>query len=399
MLLPSRPKKLAHKARHEEKTRIVLEHLVTFRITSLDILSARLGHKSPKICSRFFESLIKKEYLVRVKHPEVDRKNLVILGNSGARFIDGPSRPRTKEHTRIERILNKEQLTHDLQVQKACLLWVKDSSEIIDGRETRINGLRPDAMAFYKNNAVPYAIEYERSKKSHLKILALFIKYMDKIEEGEVVGVKFYFANETVMNIYKNAFQKTEWVYGVQTEIVTKKGKKIKTTVEKTKIFARDDPRRQRFGFQLLRVESAAPIVLLEENTSPKYVPTLEYAERQEEKKRQKREQELDRQAEAEEQERKKLRAEELQKAKSAVVVRENKIVNDAKYSFETALHQLSCEDFEGQKKMFYFAKAPAFEAKKEQFLASERARLQAIAAPDLARLRAEVAQLEAEET
>ena len=392
MLLPSRPQKLDHKARHEEKTRIVLEHLVTHRITTLAMLSALLGHKSPKICSRFFQSLIKKEYLVRVKHPDVDRKNLVILGNAGARYIDGPERPRTKDHTRIERILNKEQLTHDLQVQKCCLLWVNRSSEIINGRQSRINGLRPDALFFYKNNAVPHAIEYERSKKSHSKIFGLIINYMNKIQENEITGVCFYFANETVMNIYKNAFEKTEWVYGVTKQVENKDGKTITTSENKKVIIPRDDARRKRFAFNVFRVESPPPIVPIEENATPKNVPTLEYAERQEEKNRQKRERELDREAEVEELRRKRIRSEDAQKAKSAVVVKENEVERSAVYAFDFELHRLKCLDFEGEKKLLYFAKAPAFEAKRDEFIARERVRLQAEAAPALARLRAEAA-------
>lgn len=374
MLIPPRVKGLDNKGRHEEKTRIALEWIVTYRFSNQEIISALLGHKNAKVCSRFFKNLFDKELIQAVEHSE--GKLLIMLTNKGASYIDGACRPRTREHTRKERIESKKEIRHDLLVQKCALRWVTLSSEIVDGRLTKFRGIRPDSLFFYKDSQVPVSIEYERTKKSDDDIKRLLIRYKEAIINGHIASVIFYFSSETLKNIYENHFKCSEFRLKSVTVSKGKDGKELKKTSYDTVKFDADDSIRKRFHFKVFTEDEFIPVVDFEESCQPKYVPNLEYTDRLLEKARLEREEELREEAKAKEQvERERIRTEAREKVESEkreLKRRANQIRQDIEYEISSELYRLRCEDSEAERKRkdsllgisLYFPKAPAFEAR-----------------------------------
>lgn len=367
MILPPRPTGLSSKDRSKEKTVLVLEWLIEFRISTLDILSALIGHKKPKASSRFFQILFSKQYIIRVKSPTCERRNLVVIGPAGARYIDGPHRDRSREVTRAIRIIKKEHLTHDLEVQKSCLKLVARAVEIVESRNIEMVGIRPDALVWLGSSKLPHAIEYERWKKNYHDMYKVFLNYLDLIKDNRLAAVVLYFANEDDMNIYKNAFNETYWPYFEY----DKKGERIYPEVLHN--VPTDHPVRKRFHFVLQKVSQKAHVVATEESSKPKTVPLLGYKDRILEESRIRRvEEDQQERREREEREREALFAAEQKAANERLKELERKERRRIK-TFETKLAELKKQDASVSVfNILYTPKAPAFEATRDTFRLEE---------------------------
>lgn len=367
MILPPRPTGLSSKDRCKEKTVLVLEWLIEFRISTLDILSALIGHKKPKSSSRFFQNLFSKQYIVRVNSATCERRNLVVIGPAGARHIDGPHRDRSREVTRAIRIIKKEHLTHDLEVQKSCLKTVSRAVEIVESRNTQMVGIRPDALVWLGSNKLPHALEYERWKKNYHDMYKVFLNYLDLFKDNRLAGVVLYFANEDDMNIYKNAFNETHWPYFEY----DKKGERVYPEVLHNVPI--DHSIRKRFHFVLQKVSQKAHVVSTEESSKSKDVPLLGYKDRILEESRLRRvEEDQQERREREEREREALFAIEQKAAKDRLKELERKERRRIK-AFETKLAELKKQDASVSVfNILYTPKAPAFAVLRDTFKIEE---------------------------
>lgn len=244
------PDGLSSMQRFYWKRDLVIDWMVTFRFSSIDILSALTGMK-PKDNAYFFKRLIETGVLVRFKNESHSKKDLVRLGRTGwALHCDGELPP---TNIRSDVFEKHQQIAHDLGVQRLMLRLYPKCSEIhgsYDRDHEDFKDAKPDALAFTRNSdGKPACIEFEYSKKNHRRIYKKLNDYKRKIEDGSFSFVCFYFTSESDMKLYQRLFDETSWPRWSMKR--NRQGKEYWGKDDNTYI-AEDAPIRSHFLFSLL---------------------------------------------------------------------------------------------------------------------------------------------------
>lgn len=309
MLITPRPANLRFKQRGQEKTQIILAWLLEFRVSSLEILSARIG-LAPTSSTRFFTMLLSRNIIERIKVHGSDKRDLVILGPQGHKILGTSNIESAAELNRVRKYTKKKTVSHDLEAQKAVLKLLWQTMEVVSDFNIKIDGKTPDALLFRWNSKTEkvqkVAVEMEKTAKGSKAIYAFFNAYLDLIEKDEVSDVAIFFSHEDDLETYRRYFDREMWPTLGKKRI---KNDLVPTTVMKT--VAKDARVRSRFKFQVLPPEEAPAIFLLARAEKLERVFICPYLERlkdkereplikkaiEEEKKRQEQKEESERQA------------------------------------------------------------------------------------------------------
>ncbi|RYZ90052.1 MAG: hypothetical protein EOP04_05135 [Proteobacteria bacterium] len=262
MLVTPRPLNLKFKVRGQEKTKLVLAWLLEWRVSSLQILSARIG-LAPTSSTRFFKMLLSRNILERIKAHNSDKRDLVILGPEGHKMLGTSGIESAAELNRVRKYTKKKTLHHDLEAQKAVLKLMSQTMEVVSDFNSKMEGKTPDALLFRWNRTTQkvhkVAVEMEKTAKGSKAIYDFLNIYLDLIEKGEVSEVCVFFSYEDDLKTYCRYFDRDMWPSIGKKRI---KNDLVPTTIMKT--VAKDDWRRKKFIFKVLSPEEAPAIFPLE---------------------------------------------------------------------------------------------------------------------------------------
>lgn len=278
MLITPRPLNLKFKVRGQEKTKLVLAWLLEWRVSSLEILSARIG-LAPTSSTRFFKMLLTRNILERIKPNKSDKRDLVILGPEGHKILGTSGIESAAELNRVRKYTKKKTLNHDLEAQKAVLKLMGQTMEIISDYNIKMEGKRPDALLYRWNRKTEkvhtVAVEMESTAKGSKGIYEFLNTYLELIEKGGVTEVCVFLSHEDDLKTYRRYFDREMWPTPGKKRI---KNNLVQTTVMKT--VANDDWRKKRFVFEVLPPEEAPAIFPLERAAKLERVFQYPYLER-----------------------------------------------------------------------------------------------------------------------
>lgn len=198
----------------DDKTRIVLDWLLEFRFSSTNLLSSRLGQTNINT-NRFFNSLIDDKVIQSFKNVHTKNHRYVMLASAGVSYLEAFGRNVDKAITRVSNLGKYSQILHDLSVQETVLSRLDSFEEVIWDRHINIEMMndRPDAILKANKDGSYFwsAIEFERWRKSKMRIYISFLNHVKNIQDNNYAGVYYLFQNESDCRYYKKLFSIEDW--------------------------------------------------------------------------------------------------------------------------------------------------------------------------------------------
>lgn len=197
---------IGSKERDEAKRQIVLEWTAEHGFSSIEVLSRRIG-QSHKSTFRFFQRLLKEEYLRRFRSPVLPRKDLVILGRKAAPLITSKKNDYLRRIMRADVFAEKLRIVHDYKLQEYLVLVAPQYGNILHERSIICRNaagtketICPDALlsgkpGHYKTNYFVHNLTTEVVKPPHVQEAEKATKYDDSrylwVNEDAPVAVEF----------------------------------------------------------------------------------------------------------------------------------------------------------------------------------------------------------------
>lgn len=198
----------------DEKIRLVLDWLLEFRFSSIDILAARIGH-TPTNANRFFNGLLKDGVIQSFKNVHTKNQRYVMITSAGVSYLEAFGRDVTRAITRVSNLGRYSQIIHDLSVQAIVLRQITNYVEVVWDKYISFGGQhnRPDAVLrqFKDDSNHWHAIEFERWRKDRKRIFMSFVNHAKHFEKKYYVGVYYVFQSKADCSYYKKLFDEKEW--------------------------------------------------------------------------------------------------------------------------------------------------------------------------------------------
>lgn len=215
MLIEKRDPMLKYpRAIKDEKTRLVLDWLLEFRFSSIDILAARLG-QTPVNANRFFNSLIEDKILQTFQNVHTKHQRYVLLASAGVSYLEALGRDISNATTRISTLGKYAQVIHDLSVQQSVIRRLDDFKEVVWDRNISLPGQldRPDALLKVDRPGNDYwtALEFERWRKDTKRIYMSFRNHTKHFENRLYAGVYYVFQSKADCDHYRKLFEVDSW--------------------------------------------------------------------------------------------------------------------------------------------------------------------------------------------
>ena len=158
------------RAIQDDKRRLVLDWLLEFRFSSVDLLARRLG-LTTRSSYDFFRSLLKQHLIKEFKSVYTNQARYLMLTKAGVDVLQVAGRDVAKAQTQSSRLNRYAHLMHDLAVQRAVLKRLDHYDEVIwDKHITLLDQYeKPDALLHSPKNYW-VAFEYERWRKETKRI-------------------------------------------------------------------------------------------------------------------------------------------------------------------------------------------------------------------------------------
>lgn len=198
----------------DEKTRLILDWLLEFRFSSIDILAARIG-QTPTNANRFFNGLLNDGVIQSFKNVHTKNQRYVMIASAGVSYLEALGRDVSNAVTRVANIGRYSQIIHDLSVQAVVLPRLTSYQEVIWDRHITFATQhdRPDAILRAEKSGSDFwsAIEFERWRKDKKRIFMSFINHAKHFEKKHYAGVYYVFQTEADCSYYKKLFEEKEW--------------------------------------------------------------------------------------------------------------------------------------------------------------------------------------------
>ncbi|WP_018694131.1 hypothetical protein [Algicola sagamiensis] len=198
----------------DEKTRLVLDWLLEFRFSSVEILSKRIG-QTPMNSNRFFNSLKKDGVLQEFKNVHTKNQRYLIMTSVGVSYLEALGRDISKAVTRVSNLGKYSHIIHDLSVQFAIVTRLHNYCEVIADKNIQFGekGDRPDAILATEKDGRKYwsAIEFERWRKDNKRIYLTFKNHANNFANKEYTGVIYIFQQEADCKHYEKLFNESMW--------------------------------------------------------------------------------------------------------------------------------------------------------------------------------------------
>lgn len=239
MIIHDCPPGLTPQQKKEWKRLLVVQWLMEFKFSSIEVLSILLKQQ-PKHTAPFFKSMIDDKFLMRFSSEFYPKKDLVRLGPGALQWFPDLD----QSLLRSDRHSTKKTLVHDHLVQRVIAERLGRYSEI-DASFDRVRKEAPDAFVVSRKTGDKLAVEYELTRKNRDRTWALFIRYAKAIEAREVDAVIFYFRSKPMYRLYKKRFEAASW------DTFKKTKKNGKTFTDRIGSFEPSAEIRPRFIFRL----------------------------------------------------------------------------------------------------------------------------------------------------
>ena len=199
------------KAIRDDKIRIVLDWLLEFRFSSVELLSKRLGSNKINL-NRFFNQLIDEGVIQQFKNVNTKNERYIMLTSIGVSYLEAYGRDISRAVTRVQLLGKYAQILHDISVQYAVLERLELYDEVIADRNIALDAFndRPDAL-LHSIKGYYIALEFERWRKSTNRIFYSFHNHAQSIIHKRYSAVVFLFDGETDRAYYEKLFVQNEW--------------------------------------------------------------------------------------------------------------------------------------------------------------------------------------------
>ncbi len=199
------------RAVREEKRRLVLDWLLEFQFSTVDLLARRLGltsHSSYK----FFRSLLDDQIIQQFKSVHTHQARYLMLAKAGVDLLQVAGRDVAHAHTQPSRLTRYAHLMHDLAVQHAVLTRLEHYDEVIWDKHITIPEQfeKPDAL-LHSPKHYWVALEYERWRKEDKRIYLSFMNHARALIKRHYSGVYYLFDREPDLVHYQTLFAAPAW--------------------------------------------------------------------------------------------------------------------------------------------------------------------------------------------
>ncbi|MYC26460.1 MAG: hypothetical protein F4X63_00460 [Nitrospira sp. SB0662_bin_26] len=199
------------RAIREEKLRLVLDWLLEFQCSSVELLARRLGltHQSSY---KFFRALLDDQIIQQFKSVYTNRARYLMLTKAGVGLLQVAGRDVAHAHTQSSRLNRYAHLLHDLAVQAAVLKRLGHYDEVIWDKHIQIPDQfeKPDAL-LHSPKHYWVAVEYERWRKEQKRIYLSFMNHARALIKRHYSGVYYLFDREPDLVHYQTLFEAREW--------------------------------------------------------------------------------------------------------------------------------------------------------------------------------------------
>ena len=184
------------RAIREEKRRLVLDWLLEFQFSSVELLAQRLGltyHSSYK----FFRALLDDQIIQHVKSVHTHQTRYLMLTKAGVDLLQVTGRDVSKAQTQPSRLNRYSHIMHDLAVQHAVLKRLAHYDEVIWDKHINIPEQfdNPDVL-LHAPKGYWVAFEYERWRKETKRIYLSFMNHVRALIKRHYSGVYYLFDRE-----------------------------------------------------------------------------------------------------------------------------------------------------------------------------------------------------------
>ena len=215
MIYEERNKELKYpRAIKDEKTRLVLDWLLEFRFSSIEVLSARIG-QIPSNANRFFNSLLNDKIIQSFKNAHTKNYRFFMLASAGVGYLEAEGRNIEKAVTKVATLGRYSHIIHDLSVQYIVLNRMQSWEEVVWDKNINFgdDSDRPDVLLKYHKGEKTFwsAIEYERWRKDSKRIFLTFYNHVKNIQNKRYVGVTYLFQQEADAAHYQKLFKTEDW--------------------------------------------------------------------------------------------------------------------------------------------------------------------------------------------
>ncbi len=199
------------RAVREEKRRLVLDWLLEFQFSSVDLLARRLGLTSQS-SYKFFRSLLDDQLIQHFKSVHTHQARYLMLAKAGVDLLQVAGRDVAHAHTQPSRLNRYGHLMHDLAVQRAVLTRLAHYDEVIWDKHITIPEQyeKPDALLHSPKNYW-VALEYERWRKETKRIYLSFMNHARALIKRHYSGVYYLFDREQDLVHYQTLFAAQAW--------------------------------------------------------------------------------------------------------------------------------------------------------------------------------------------
>ena len=219
------------RAVREEKRRLVLDWLLEFQFSSVDLLAHRLG-LTPQSSYKFFRALLDDQIIQSFKSVQAHQVRYVTLTKAGVDLLQVAGRDISKAQTQPSRLTRYSHIMHDLAVQRAVLKRLAHYDEVVWDQHINLPEQfeTPDALLHAPKNYW-VAFEYERWRKEDKRIYLSFMNHVRALLKRHYSGVYYLFDREPDLVHYQTLFAAPAWPeyhYNRQTGKITPAGTHFK---------------------------------------------------------------------------------------------------------------------------------------------------------------------------
>ena len=199
------------RAIREEKRRLVLDWLLEFQFSSVELLARRLGltyHSSYK----FFRALLDDQIIQYFKSVHTNQARYLMLAKAGIDLLQVAGRDVAHAQTQASRLNRYAHLLHDLAVQAAVLKRLAHYDEVIWDKHIVLPDQfeKPDALLHSPKHSW-VALEYERWRKETKRIYLSFMNHVRALIKRHYSGVYYLFDREQDLVHYQTLFAARAW--------------------------------------------------------------------------------------------------------------------------------------------------------------------------------------------
>ena len=194
-----------------EKRRLVLDWLLEFQFSSVDLLARRLG-LTAQSSYKFFRALLEDQIIQHFKSVHTNQSRYLMLTKAVVDLLQVAGRDVAHAHTQTSPLNRYAHLVHDLAVQHAVLTRLDHYDEVIWDKHITLPEPfdKPDAL-MHSPQHYWVALDYERWRQDDPRIYRSFMNHARALITRHYSGVYYLFDRESDLVHYQTLFAAQAW--------------------------------------------------------------------------------------------------------------------------------------------------------------------------------------------